>query len=167
MKITLTHNAGAFLQRGNEYLLMHRAPDRKFAPGMWSNVGGGMEHAEMDDPETTCLREIAEETGIEAWQIRNLLLRYVIIRRRGGCISHSYVYFGETDAEPSLTTPEGTLHWVPESELLNRPYTRTFAAMMAHYLRTPDPRVVVGCAENDNGECHMAWTAIEDFEADL
>ena len=168
MKITLTHNAGAFLQRGCEYLLMHRAPDRKFAPGMWSNVGGGMEHGEMDDPQATCLREIEEETGITAGEIRNLQLRYIIMRRKGGCISHSYVYFGETDAAPTLTTPEGTLHWIPESRLLERPYTATFGAMLRHYVTTPDPlRVVVGCAENDNGKCRMAWTAIEDFEAGL
>jgi len=161
----LSSNAGAFLRRGGEYLLMHRAPDRKFAPGMWSTVGGGMERGEMDNPQATCLREIEEETGITAGQIRNLQLRYIILRRRGDCITQSYVYFGETDAEPTVATCEGELHWVPEGQLLERPYTKTFQAMMEHYMHTPDPlHVIVGAAENDNGVCRMVWAEIEDFE---
>jgi len=164
-KITLAHSAGAFLRRGDEYLLMLRAPDRKFLPNTWSNIGGGMERGEMDDPEVTCLREIEEETGIEAGEIRNLALRYIIVRRRGDCINHSYVYFGETDAQPRIACDEGTVHWVPESELLDRKLSTTFRAMLEHYLHTPDPqRVIVGSAENDNGKCRMAWAAIKDFE---
>ena len=166
--ITLTHNTGAFLKRGDSYLLMHRAPDRKFAPGMWSTVGGGVERGEHDDPQAACLREIEEETGIAAGEIRNLTLRYITMRRWGDCISHSYIYFGETDAEPSITTDEGTVHWIPESELLNRTFSVTFRAMLEHYLETPDPqRVVVGVAENDNGACRMVWSAIEDFESEV
>lgn len=165
MKITLTHNTGAFLKRGNEYLLMHRAPDRKFLPNAWSGVGGGVERGEHEDPQAACLREIEEETGIPATQIRDFRLRYIILRRRGDCISHSYIYFGETDAEPSVTTPEGTLHWVPEGQLLDRAFSATFGAMLRHYLYTPDPeRVMMGCAENDNGACRMVWAALEDFE---
>ena len=167
-KITLTHNAGAFLPRGDEYLLMLRAPDRKFLPNTWSNIGGGMEREEMDDPQSACLREIEEESGITAGQIRNLTLRYIIVRRRGNCVSQSYVYFGETDAEPSITTDEGTLHWVPENQLLGRmdiTYSTTFRAMLEHYLGTPEPdHVVVGSAENDNGKCKMVWVKLEDFD---
>jgi len=166
MPITLAHSAGAFLRRGNDYLLMLRAPDRRFLPDTWSNIGGGMEHGEMDDPEATCLREIEEETGIIAGDIRNLTLRYIIVRRRGDCVNHSYVFFGETDAEPSIATDEGTVRWIPEGELLNRKLSVTFRAMLEHYLRTPNPgHVVVGCAENDNGACRIVWAAIEDFES--
>jgi len=163
--LTLAHSAGAFLKRGDEYLLMHRAPDRKFLPNIWSVVGGGMERGEMDDPRTACLREIKEETGIEAGEIRDLTLRYIIVRRRGDCVGHSYVYFGETEAEPSVICDEGTLHWVPESALLDREFSTTFRAMLEHYLRTPDPaHVILGAAENDNGECRMIWTKLKDFE---
>ena len=165
MKITLAHSAGAFLKRGDEYLLMLRAADRRFLPDTWSNIGGGMERGEMDDPEATCLREIEEETGIEAGEIRDLALRYIIVRRRGDCVGHSYVYFGETDAEPSVTCDEGTVHWISESELLERTFSETFRAMLEHYLRTPEPRhVIVGCAEKHDGKLRMVWTKLKDFE---
>jgi len=165
--LLLSNGAAAFLRRGGDYLLMKRAPDRVVAPGVWSAVGGKLEPAELNDPLAACLREIEEETGIPAARIRGLTLRYLIVRRWRDTLRLTYIYFGETDAQPSVTTPEGTLHWVPESELLNRPYTATFAAMLEHYLRTPDPmRVIVGAAENDNGKCRMTWSALEDFEAE-
>jgi len=166
MPIILAHSAGAFLKRGNEYLLMLRAADRRFLPSTWSNIGGGMECEEMDDPEATCLREIEEETGITAGEIQGLALRYIIVRRRGDCVNHSYVYFGETDAEPSIMTDEGTVHWIPEGELLDRKLSATFRAMLEHYLYTPDPaHVMIGCAENDNGKSRMVWAKLEDFDA--
>lgn len=61
-------------------------------------------------------------------------------------------------------TDEGELHWVPESQLLERAYTATFQAMLAHYLATSEERVVIGTAENEGGRCRMVWAALEDFE---
>ena len=163
--ITLSNTTAAFLKRGGEYLLMKRALSRKVAPGVWSGVGGKMECAEINDPRTACLREIEEETGIAAGWIRDLTLRYVVIRRWRDTIRQSYIYFGETSAEPSTTTEEGELHWIPEHELLDRPYTATFAAMLTHYLQTPDPaHLIVGTTENDHGKCRMIWAVLEDFE---
>ena len=162
--ITLVNGAATFLQRGDAYLLMKRAPNRKIAPGVWSGVGGHMECAELNDPQAACLREVWEETGIAAEQIRNLSLRYVILRRQRDAIRQTYIYFGETDAKAVDKTDEGKLYWIPESDLLKRTYTATFQAMLEHYLTTPDERVVIGVAENDGGKCLMAWSAIEDFE---
>ena len=157
--------AGAFLKRDGHYLLMKRSPDKKIAPGVWSNVGGRMELQDKGDPLTACYREVFEETGIPAGRIYNLILRYIIIRKAGDIIRQNYVYFGETDMAEFIDTDEGTLHWVPEEELLNREYTQTFAAMMRHYLYTPvDDRVVVGVAENNAGSLHMSWAVVEDFE---
>ncbi len=163
--ITLSNGAAAFLRHSDKYLLMKRAPNRKVAPDVWSGVGGHMECDELNEPQSTCLREVWEEAGIAAKQIRNLVLRYIIIRRYRNTIRQTYIYFGETDADSVDKTDEGRLFWIPESELLDRTYTATFAAMMEHYLTTPDnERVIIGVAENDGGKCRMVWSAIEDFE---
>ncbi|MDR1329970.1 MAG: NUDIX hydrolase [Oscillospiraceae bacterium] len=163
--ITLSNGAAAFLKRGGDYLLMKRASNREISPGVWSSPAGKIERDELNDPQAACLREVQEETGITSGQIRNLTLRYIIVRRYRDTIRQTYVYFGETDAEPSVTTDEGELYWIPERELLDRTYTATFTAMLEHYLHTPDSRrVVVGVAENDNGKCRMVWTAAEAWE---
>jgi 8-oxo-dGTP diphosphatase len=163
--ITLLNGAAAFLRRGDKFLLLKRADNRKFAPGLWGGVGGKFENGELNDPHAACLREILEETGIASMEIENLRLRYIILRRKGDVIWQSYIYFGETNAEPSIVTDEGTLHWVPQEELLNRTFTATFTHMLRHYLAHQDEeRVTVGAATNVNGECVINWTAVEDFD---
>ena len=164
-RISMTYSAGAFLKRDGNYLLMKRAMDRKHFPGKWSNVGGGLEPHELRDPMQACLREIFEETGIPPGRVYNLALRYIIVRRAVDAIRYSYVYFGETDVTDVVDTDEGSLHWVPEEELLDREYTQTFAAMMRHYVHTPeDGRVVVGVTGNSANGLHMNWAVLEDFE---
>ena len=151
--------------RDGKFLLMKRAPNRKIAPGIWSCPGGHIEPEEFDDPQSACLRELQEETGITADRIFDLTLRYVIIRRWRDILRHNYIYFGRTDAEETIETREGTLHWVSRSELLDREFTQTFGAMLRHYIFTPEPdKVIVGVAENNAGRLRMSWCAAEDFE---
>jgi 8-oxo-dGTP diphosphatase len=162
--ISLINSSTAFLRRGNDYLLIKRAANREIAPGVWSGAGGKLKCAELNDPLSACVREIHEETGIAAGQIHDLSLRYIIIRRYRDTIRLSYVSFGNTDAEPSVKTEEGAYHWVPENEMLSLTYTAAFAAMLDHYIHTPNEKcVLIGVAGNSNGRCKMAWSVLEDF----
>ena len=165
-KIILQNSAGAFLKQNGHYLLMKRSPDRKIAPDVWSCVGGHSEPDEINDPMAACLREIHEETGISKDHIFSLELRYIIVRRAKNAIRQNYVYFGETDVSGIIDTKEGTLHWIHEKDLLNREFTKTFEAMLKHYINMPDKqkRVVVGVAENHFGKLNMTWSVVEDFE---
>ena len=61
-RIKIGYSAGAFLKRNGHYLLMKRAPDRKFFPGLWSCVGGGIESHELTDYlKRPCLYERTSE----------------------------------------------------------------------------------------------------------
>lgn len=44
-----------------EFLLLKRAPDRTFGPGLWGFIGGHIESGES--PHACALRELAEEIG--------------------------------------------------------------------------------------------------------
>ncbi|MCL2058168.1 MAG: NUDIX hydrolase [Oscillospiraceae bacterium] len=149
-----------------KYLLLRRADNRSIAPGVWSGVGGHMEANEINDPLSACYREIEEETGIHKDQIKFLDLRYIITRRSKDEIRQSYIYFGETTQTEVIQTDEGELSWVSENELLNREYTKTFTAMLEHYIsrKVGDRMVYVGVAMNNNGMLKMNWSQCEDFE---
>ncbi len=164
-RIILQNSAGIFLRRNGYYLLMKRSPKKKIAPGVWSCVGGHFEADELNDPLAACLRETREETGIPADRVFNPELRYIIIRRKENIIRQIYIYFGETDISEVKNNDEGTLHWIPEAELLNREFSKTFEAMLWHYKNTPVvDRLVVGVAENADGTLRMNWSVAEDFE---
>ena len=164
--ITLRNSVTAFLRNNDKYLLMKRAANRKIAPGVWSGVGGHIEPQEISDPISACYREIEEESGIKKSQIETLDLQYIITRRSKDEIRQSYIYFGETLQTDVKQTDEGILFWISENDLLNREYTKTFAAMLEHYKKRSynDLAVYVGVAENDNGKLRMNWSRCEDFE---
>jgi len=164
--ITLRSGAGAFLYNNNNVLLIHRSKNKRLAPGVWSCVGGHMETHELNNPIETCYREIEEEAGIHRNNIHSLELLYIIIRRWQNEIRQNYVYFGKTSQTQTIETSEGSLHWIPENNLLKREYTKTFTAMLEHYVaRHPqDKSIYVGVAENHNNNLQMSWTCCEDFE---
>ena len=165
-KIITENTAGAFLRKDDKFLLMKRSPNRLHAPNLWSCIGGHLEAYELNDPLGACLREIKEESGINRENIFNLKLRYLIIRQYKNIIRQSYVYFGDTNTDEFINTDEGTLHWIPKDELLNREYTKTYMQMVRHYLYTPDPenRLIIGAAGKNKNELKMNWSVLEDFE---
>ena len=164
--MTLRNGVAAFLCNNGKYLLLKRAENRKLAPGLWCGVGGHMEPCEINAPLLACYREIEEETGIAQSDITCLDLLYIIVRRCGDEIRQNYIYFGETSKTELVQTEEGTLTWVPEDELLNRECTKTFAAMLTHYVQRSkhDRAVYVGVADDGAGELLMHWSRCEDFE---
>ena len=164
--ITLKNYVAAFLRNDDKYLLMKRADNRKINPGFWSGVGGHIEPHEMNNPIAACYREIKEESGISRDKITSFNLLYIITRRSKDEIRQNYIYFGETDMSDVIQTDEGILYWIPKSELLERGYTATYAAMIEHYAKRHqnDNAVYVGVAENNNGELQMNWSRCEDFE---
>ena len=53
------------VRRGDDFLVAHRAPD---GGGYWHTIAGGVEPGE--EPEAAALRELREETGLEAEAIQ-------------------------------------------------------------------------------------------------
>ena len=111
-----------FLFRRGRVLLLERSQHKRFAPGLWTGVGGRVQSSEMADLEVAALREVQEETGLSPRQIGRLTLRVVETRLEGIDIATIFFYEGETDeASVGLTsvgpTEEGTLHWMDPKQL--------------------------------------------------
>ena len=144
---------------------MERAADREQHATLWSGVGGKMEPSEINHPHTACLREVAEETGLAPSDVQGLTLRYVMLRRYKEIIRQSYIYFGNTQKSAVTDTDEGTLHWVPRENLIDKTFSSTYAQMLGHSLSSAadDSCIFVGTAENKDEALRVCWAKIQDF----
>lgn len=164
--ITLRSMTTAYLQNENDFLLMKRAANRKFAPGIWAGVGGHIEKEEINQPGDACLREIYEETGIPAEMIDDLQLRYIILRRSKDEIRLQYVYFAKTTTRQVIYTDEGELFWIPKDKLLDRELSATTKETLRHYSQLGEKMsdVLVGTVSAEKNIPIVNWSPVQDWE---
>ncbi len=133
----LRNMTSIYITKGDEMLLLFRQCGRVVSDTWVGAAGGHFEENELNDPRACVLRELKEELGISESGIRNLLLRYVTLRRMKGEIRQNYYFFGELDNEVGdyIVSTEGISRWFTFSELsaLEMPYTAKF--VVEHYLR--------------------------------
>jgi 8-oxo-dGTP diphosphatase len=152
--------SSAFLTFGKELLLMHRAYNRKIAPGMWSAVGGHLEPFELNEPKSACLREIREETGVSADIIKNLNLRYISIRNTSYEIRINYIFFGELEFKPPMIEcEEGTLHFIEVDKAIELPMTFSIKEVINHWRNNENlDNIFVATINSDNA--HLQWNIL-------
>jgi 8-oxo-dGTP diphosphatase len=156
--IVLRAMAGAILTNGNDLLLIKRSEDRPFYPGVWALVGGHLEPQEINDPQTACLREIREETGIEEAGIKGFALQYIVLRRADDEIRISYTYIGATISKKLINSEEGELFWVSRKELDDKPMSSFSMLVMQRYLELGEEKdVMVGVLTDTSGIPHIDW----------
>lgn len=158
----------AFLLSDDKFLMMKRAENRVFNPGIWAGVGGHLEKEEISNPFASCLREIEEETGLTSNDISGLKLRYIIHRlsSKNNEIRQQYVYFGNALRREVTQTDEGQLHWIESSKLLSLKSARTTFFIFQHYLDKgkESSDIFVGSVFNGNQEARVCWTPLQDWE---
>ena len=159
--------SGAFIIEGNSFLMMKRADHKKIAPGMWAGVGGHAEPNEMNNPKATCLREIYEETGIEERHLKELNLRYIILRRNKAEITLIYYFIGFAGNRYfEDKTPEGKLYWIDGDELFNRPMSFEIKSLLEHYIEHGHTKneISVGVVSADDSGPSMNWIGLDSWE---
>ena len=133
----LRNMTSIYITKGDEMLLLFRQCGRVVSDTWVGSAGGHFEENELNDPRACVLRELKEELGISESGIRNLLLRYITLRRIKGEIRQNYYFFAELDNEVGdyIVSTEGISRWFTFSELsaLEMPYTAKF--VVEHYLR--------------------------------
>ena len=128
-----------YLERGEEYLMLHRTKkENDLNHDKWIGVGGKFE--ENESPEECLLREVREETGLTEESLEELRLRYITLRMKNGEIRQNYYFFAglKPGAAVRGTCDEGRLEWVPYDSVLKREMPFTAKTVLRHYLR-------VGC----------------------
>lgn len=132
----LRNMTSIYITKGDKMLLLFRQCGRVVSDTWVGSAGGHFEENELNNPKACILRELKEELDIGEKGIRNLLLRYVTLRRLKGEIRQNYYFFAELDGETGdcIASTEGKSRWFTLSELsaLDMPYTAKF--VIEHYL---------------------------------
>ncbi|GEN45493.1 NUDIX hydrolase [Alkalibacillus haloalkaliphilus] len=160
--------AAAFLFNENdEVLLLQKKTDAKFLAGKRVPIGGHMETGEMNDPQSACLREIYEETGIEQNQVSDLTHKYVVHRMKNDHIYIQFIYFGKLQSNVDVVeSDEGELNWIPSARLKDENVTEAIRELVMHYedIGQYDEEIYVGAMLSNEGEPQMSWSVLQDWE---
>lgn len=149
-----------------DYLMMKRAMNRKFKPGIWAGVGGHVEPYEINNPKEACLREVFEETGIGEDDIEDLKLKYITLRRSKDEIRIQYIYFAHSKTRNVIQTDEGELFWINKKELLKKDLSVTAMETLKHYTSYGDSidDILVGTVSAQGNQPIMTWIPVQDWE---
>jgi len=105
-----------YVRRDGHTLMVHRNKKANdMHQGKWNGHGGKLEPGET--PEECALREIREESGLE---VHSLLWKGLITFPGFSDEEdwYTFIYTAEARAGELIDSPEGTLRWIPDSELL-------------------------------------------------
>ena len=105
-----------FVRNGNDVLLMKRAEHRRVFPNQYNGLGGHIESDE--DARTAVIREVREESGLDIQDIRLRAVHHINTNQATGIILFTFTAVSES-RDVTSDSGEGTLHWVPITEVLD------------------------------------------------
>ncbi|MGE4277103.1 MAG: NUDIX domain-containing protein [Lawsonibacter sp.] len=108
-----------YLQRGQDYLMLHRIKkSHDLNQDKWIGIGGKFE--DKESPEDCLLREAREETGLTLTRYRYRGLVTFVSDRWPTEYMHLFTADGWTGALKDCD--EGVLEWIPRDKLLDLPH---------------------------------------------
>lgn len=131
----LRNMVSIYITNKDKMLLLYRVGSKVVQPS-WCGIGGHFEKDELNDAKAALLRELKEEIGLEESGLRNLELRYITLRVKGGEVRQNYYFFADLspDAVVQEECDEGILEWVELGDVMQRSMPFTAEYVIKHYL---------------------------------
>lgn len=125
----------SFVFNGDDVLLLKRAARRRVFPNKFNGLGGHVERDE--DPATSALREIEEESGL---CVHSLQLRSIHnIDAGGGCGILLFVYTAISDTRAlRADCPEGRPAWIPKDRVFDLDLVEDLPELLARIFAMND-----------------------------
>jgi 8-oxo-dGTP diphosphatase len=120
-----------FIRHKDHFLLLERSPNKQFAPGRWSGLGGHVETNEYSQLRAAALREVQEEAGFLPQDICDFVLRRVLLVSRPFQPLRVLLYFtGVLNQIVTPNCPEGILFWKQATEFYGLDIIETTRAVL-------------------------------------
>jgi 8-oxo-dGTP diphosphatase len=123
-----------FLRHGSDVLLLKGAPGKRIWANLYNGVGGHVEPGE--DVLTAARREVHEETGIEPAGLRLVAIANIEAGDpQVGILL--FVFTGGSPTRQTISSVEGSLHWVPATEASGLPLVEDLHWLLPRILALP------------------------------
>jgi 8-oxo-dGTP diphosphatase len=147
----------SFVFHGEDVLLMKRAPHKRVFPNQYNGLGGHIERDE--DPYQSAIREIKEESGLDVHDVRLRAIHNIDSGQSTGIML--MVFSAQSNSrEITVTSDEGTLHWMPIAQLSEYDLVEDIPLILPRIaiMQPDEPPYFAHVSYDDNDQIVMRFT---------
>ena len=146
----------SFVLNGGAVLLMKRSPHRRVFPNQYNGLGGHIERDE--DPASGALREIEEESGLNAHSLRLRSIHNIDAGQQSGILL--FVYTAISDSRTTKRqSGEGKLEWVEQGRLHELDLVEDLPELLPRILKMSDdqPPMYIHASYDDSDRIQLRF----------